>query len=123
MRTLSGMSDTERAGFPWRDINILGTRIAATNIHDLLDVVDRVIESKQSLSIAFTGVHGIMEAQDSSDAREVFAGVSVRAPDGMPLVVAGRLLHGIKGMGRCYGPDFMLAAMERSVSRGHRHFF
>lgn len=117
------MSDTDSAGFPWHDFNMLGTRIAATNIPELLDVVDHAIESKQPLSVAFAGVHGIMEAQDSDEVREAYAGVSVRVPDGMPLVVAGRLVHGIKGVDRCYGPDFMLAAMERSVSRGHRHFF
>jgi len=117
------MSEREESGFPWQDINVLGIRIAGTNIPELLDVCDEAIALKRPLSVSFTGVHGIMEAQDSSAMRAVWSGLSVRVPDGMPLVVIGRSVHGIATMDRCYGPDFMLAAMERSVDRGYRHFF
>ena len=117
------MSESDGPVFPWQDINVLGMRVAATNIPELLTVCDDVIANGQSLSVAFTGVHGVMEAQDSTEVREVLSGVSVCVPDGMPLVVIGRSVHGVKSMDRCYGPDFMLAMMEHSLTRGYRHFF
>jgi N-acetylglucosaminyldiphosphoundecaprenol N-acetyl-beta-D-mannosaminyltransferase len=40
----------------------------------------------------------------------------------MPLVWVGRR-QGRKGMGRVYGPDLMLAALELSEKKGYRHFF
>jgi N-acetylglucosaminyldiphosphoundecaprenol N-acetyl-beta-D-mannosaminyltransferase len=40
----------------------------------------------------------------------------------MPLVWLSRL-DGHRGTTRVYGPDLLLACLERSASRGHRHFF
>lgn len=65
-------------------------------------------------------VHTIMEAHDNEPVRSAVSGAGIVTPDGMPLVIAGKL-RGLK-IGRVYGPDLMLSIFARSTASGPRHF-
>ncbi len=104
-------------------VNVLGLPISAVNPPELLGWIDDRIRLGEKGSISFTGVHGVMEAQDGGEKAAGIRGVSLRVPDGMPLVWIGRLFRGQTAMRRCYGPDVMLDTMAVSVERRYTHFF
>src|SRR5581483_2192390 len=69
-----------------------------------------------------TGMHGVMEARQSAEFRQVLADADLVVPDGMPLVWMGRF-HGIKRMRRrVYGPELMETFL-RETGSAYRHFF
>lgn len=102
--------------------DVLGIRIHAVNIPEVLQQIDRVIKNKEKGYITVTGVHGIMESQRNDLIRAVHNHSFLTVPDGMPLVYVGRM-KGYSAMSRCYGPDLMKAVMEASVSAGYTHYF
>lgn len=71
--------------------------------------------------ICVTGVHGVMEAQDDEQFRQIVNSSFLTTPDGMPTVWLGRL-QGLSNMTRVYGPDFMLEMCKISIDRGYKHF-
>jgi N-acetylglucosaminyldiphosphoundecaprenol N-acetyl-beta-D-mannosaminyltransferase len=66
-------------------------------------------------------VHTFVEAGRDPELREALAGAELVMPDGMPLVLLGRL-KGRKAQRIC-GPDMMPAVLDRSREQGYRHFF
>lgn len=101
---------------------VLGVRIHATNIPAILAEIDRVICNGQKGYITITGVHGIVECQNHPQVWHAHEQAWLTVPDGMPLVYIGRL-HGRRHTRRCYGPDLMLAVMDKSRRSGWTHFF
>jgi len=102
-------------------INVLGVGVSAINMGDALDAIDRWIDADQRSYVCVTGVHGVMESQHDPDIRAIHNAAGMVTPDGMPLVWLLKLARR-RHADRVYGPDLMLAAFERSVRRGHRHF-
>lgn len=77
---------------------------------------------QQRLSIHFTTAHLLTEAkEDERVAAALQAPDAVVTADGMPLVWLGRRA-GLKTT-RVYGPDTMLALLDRGRAQGARHFF
>jgi N-acetylglucosaminyldiphosphoundecaprenol N-acetyl-beta-D-mannosaminyltransferase len=72
--------------------------------------------------VCVTGVHGVMESQRDPALRKIHNESGMTTPDGMPLVWAGRRA-GASWMTRVYGPDLMLAVLERAATEGWRSFF
>lgn len=72
--------------------------------------------------VCVTGVHGVMEAVGDDDFRRILNGANLNVPDGMPIVWMGHLA-GFKGIGRVFGPDFMLEVCKASVQTGATHYF
>jgi len=101
---------------------VLGVRISAVNINQTISLIDDLISSGKKGYITVTGVHGIMESQRNKEVLEAHNRSFLTVPDGMPLVWLGRWF-GFKNVSRCYGPDLMLALMERSLKKDYRHFF
>jgi N-acetylglucosaminyldiphosphoundecaprenol N-acetyl-beta-D-mannosaminyltransferase len=63
-----------------------------------------------------------MESQRDERLRQIHNTAGMVTPDGMPLVWLSRM-KGFPHAERVCGPDLMPACCERSVARGHRHFF
>ncbi len=101
--------------------NVLGVGVGALNMELALDRVGAALKERRKGYVCVTGVHGIMEAQDSPEFRRILNEAFLCTPDGMPTVWVGRL-QGHSGMSRVYGPDLMLAVCEKSVTEGWRHF-
>jgi N-acetylglucosaminyldiphosphoundecaprenol N-acetyl-beta-D-mannosaminyltransferase len=102
--------------------NILGVGVNALTITLALDKFQSWIENDELRYVCITGVHGVMESQRSSKLKSIHNHAGMVTPDGMPLVWLCRL-HGHKETQRVYGPDLLLAACERSLTTGWKHYF
>jgi N-acetylglucosaminyldiphosphoundecaprenol N-acetyl-beta-D-mannosaminyltransferase len=107
---------TERAR-----VNILGVGVTVLNMKMALKETESLLQRDGQGYVCVTGVHGIMEAQEDEQFRDILNRSFLTTPDGMPTVWLGRA-HGFKQMKRVYGPDFMLGLCMRSVTQGYRHF-
>jgi N-acetylglucosaminyldiphosphoundecaprenol N-acetyl-beta-D-mannosaminyltransferase len=103
-------------------VNVLGVGISVLNLRTALAAIIEAIAARRKGYICVTGVHGVMEAQDSGGFRAILNGAFLCTPDGMPMVWAGKL-KGYREMGRVYGPDLMLEVCAWSEQSGCRHFF
>jgi N-acetylglucosaminyldiphosphoundecaprenol N-acetyl-beta-D-mannosaminyltransferase len=103
-------------------VNILGTAISATNLDQALLTIDRWVDVGERQYVCVCTVHTVMEGQRSDRLRRIVCSSGMSTPDGMPLVWLCRRA-GNPSVGRVYGPDLMLAVLERSLSRRYRHFF
>jgi N-acetylglucosaminyldiphosphoundecaprenol N-acetyl-beta-D-mannosaminyltransferase len=101
--------------------NVLGVGVSAINISMALETIDRWIETRRRHYVCITGVHGVMESQRDPALRRIHNAAGMVTPDGMPLVWM-LWASGHRSADRVYGPDLMLALLERSPVRGYRHF-
>ncbi len=101
--------------------NVLGIGISAVDMAEAIRMCDELIIGENRGYVCVTGVHGVMEAQQNPEFREILNRSFLSVPDGMPTVWVGRL-QGHRRMRRVYGPDFMLEFCRHSVARGYRHF-
>jgi N-acetylglucosaminyldiphosphoundecaprenol N-acetyl-beta-D-mannosaminyltransferase len=101
---------------------VLGIRIAAINIPDLINTIFSYINSVKKGYIIMRDIHGLVLAQNSNEIMKAHKFAALVVPDGMPLVWIGKL-KGFKKIDRCYGPDLMLATMKETTNNGFRHFF
>jgi N-acetylglucosaminyldiphosphoundecaprenol N-acetyl-beta-D-mannosaminyltransferase len=102
-------------------VNILGVGVHAINMQTAVDFLDDAATNGKKGYVTVTGVHGIVEAQDDHQFRDILNGSMLTTPDGMPTVWIGRR-RGHKEMDRVYGPELMIEVCRRSVDRGHTHF-
>jgi N-acetylglucosaminyldiphosphoundecaprenol N-acetyl-beta-D-mannosaminyltransferase len=102
---------------------VLGVRVDALQIPDVISLMEEWIRSRgRCRSIAATGMHGIVQAQQDTSFKEILSATDLIVPDGMPLVWLGRgaRYHLPR---RVYGPDLVLAFCEQTAGHGYRHFF
>ena len=103
-------------------VNVLGVGVSALNLPLAVEAVDDAVRERRKGYICVTGVHGVMESQRDPELKRIHNESFLTTPDGMPMVWMGRL-QGARQMARVYGPDLMLAVLERSAARGYKHFF
>jgi len=85
--------------------------------------VERLLDAPalgEQLSAHFVTAHTVVESHRDPALRAVLQRADLVAPDGMPLVWAGRLQH--REVTRVYGPDTMAAVIDRGRARGARHY-
>ncbi len=103
--------------------NVLGVGRDAINLQIALDRIARALAEKNPAATScVTGVHGVMEAQEDAEFRNILNHAWLNTPDGMPMVWVGRQ-QGFREMDRVYGPDLMLLVCEYTRDKGYRHFF
>jgi N-acetylglucosaminyldiphosphoundecaprenol N-acetyl-beta-D-mannosaminyltransferase len=103
-------------------INVLGVGVSVLNLRTAVEAIADATHARRRGYICVTGVHGISEAQEAPNFRQVLNAAFLNTPDGMPLVWLGKL-HGHAEMNRVYGPDLMLEIFQRSQTEPWRHFF
>ena len=103
-------------------VNVLGVGLSVLNLPSALSAIADAVRARRKGYICVTGVHGVMEAQDSPAFKAMLNQAFLCTPDGMPMVWMGKL-HGHKEMSRVYGPDLMLDVCAWSEASGCRHFF
>lgn len=102
-------------------VDVLGVGVSAVTPRTAVDEIARWIETGERTYVCVTGVHGVMEAQRDPVLRHVHNTSGLTVPDGMPMVWAGHRA-GAPWMRRVYGPDLMLAVLERAAVRGWSSF-
>jgi N-acetylglucosaminyldiphosphoundecaprenol N-acetyl-beta-D-mannosaminyltransferase len=100
-------------------VNILGVGVSAVNMDQALERLDGWVAAGERQYVCVCPVHSIMECRRSEAVRAIFNSAGMVTPDGMPVVWVARW-SGHPHVGRVYGPDLMLAVLER---QRHRHFF
>ena len=102
--------------------SVLGVRIFGIQIDDTIAQIERWIRNRErGRFVAFTGMHGISEAQRDPHFRKILNTAGLVVPDGMPLVWMARL-RGVALKRRVYGPELMETFCRQTGSR-YRHFF
>ncbi len=100
---------------------MIGIEVSVTDYADVLERIDAMIAGRAPGYICHAAVNTLMNARRDTVALAAVNGATIVAPDGMPVVWALRAL-GEDIHDRVYGPDLMLAACERSLRTGARHF-
>ncbi|MDR1146592.1 MAG: WecB/TagA/CpsF family glycosyltransferase [Verrucomicrobiales bacterium] len=101
--------------------NVLGVMVSAMNLSVATAAVLEAVRERRKGYVCVTGVHGIIEAQDSAEFRAILNGAFLNTTDGMPLVWLAR--HYVGGdLGRVYGPDLMLAVLAATATLPVTHF-
>ena len=102
--------------------NLLGVGISRVSLSSARDAVVSAVQADSRGYVTVTGVHGIIEAYDDPEFKDILNGSLITTPDGMPTVWGG-WANGHSEMTRVYGPDLMLEVMSVSSANGLRHFF
>ncbi|MGW3742113.1 WecB/TagA/CpsF family glycosyltransferase [Streptomyces sp. NPDC005146] len=102
-------------------VDVLGVGISAATPQTAVDEIAHWIETGERTYVCVTGVHGVMEAQRDPELRRIHNTSGLTVPDGMPMVWAGHRA-GAFWMRRVYGPDLMLAVLERAAEQGWSSF-
>jgi N-acetylglucosaminyldiphosphoundecaprenol N-acetyl-beta-D-mannosaminyltransferase len=103
-------------------VDVLGVGVSAIDMNAAVEEITRWIKDGEQHYVCVTGVHGVMESQRDPELLRIHNESGLTTPDGMPMVWAGRWA-GAKNMTRVYGPDLMLAVIERAADNGWRSFF
>lgn len=104
-------------------INILGIDVAAVTLQDTIGLIESWITNADfGHYVCATGVHGITEGMRNPAIQEIHNKADAVVPDGMPLVWFGRK-RGYHSMNRVYGPDLMLAVLQRATETGWTNYF
>jgi N-acetylglucosaminyldiphosphoundecaprenol N-acetyl-beta-D-mannosaminyltransferase len=103
-------------------VNVLGVGVSVLNLQTALATIADALGQKRKGYICVTGVHGVMEAQNDENFRDILNHAFLCTPDGMPMVWMGKI-HGHSEMQRVYGPDLMLEVCAWGEKNQCRHFF
>jgi N-acetylglucosaminyldiphosphoundecaprenol N-acetyl-beta-D-mannosaminyltransferase len=101
--------------------NLLGVEVSTTTFEAARDRVLAAPRNGAKLSVHYVSVNTIVEANRQPDLKDLLNSGDLVAPDGVPLVWLGRLRG--HGMTRTYGPDSMLAIIDRGREHGYTHYF
>ena len=100
---------------------VLGVNVSASSYEELVRRCTDWAQNRESRTVLFVGMHGLMEAHDDPEFRAAMNTADLANPDGMPVVWALRKL-GCTHANRVYGPDATLellrAAQDSSVPVG-----
>lgn len=101
--------------------NLLGVDVSTTTFEAARDRVLAAPRNGAKLSVHYVSVNTIVEANRQPELKELLSKGDLVAPDGMPLVWIGRRRG--HDMSRTYGPDSMLAIIDRGREHGYTHYF
>lgn len=108
-------------GPPSDRLEVLGLGISPLNLSRAIWQIESWITEARREYVCLCTVHGVMESQKSQRVRDAFNRAGMVTPDGMPLAWLLRR-SGHADSGRVYGPDLMLATIERGIDKGWRHY-
>ena len=102
-------------------VSVLGVGVHAVDLEGTLKLVAEDIGKQGKGFICLAPAHNVMACRKDPGLRVVFNHSLLNVPDGMGVVWLLRLLG--HPAGRVYGPDLLIAACEKGLENGWRHFF
>jgi N-acetylglucosaminyldiphosphoundecaprenol N-acetyl-beta-D-mannosaminyltransferase len=103
--------------------DLIGVKVSAIQIPQILAQIQTWINTQSyGHYIIVANTHVLMEGRVNADLHQAIEQASMVIPDGMPLIVVGRM-RGFSLPKRAYGPDLLLAALADSNAKGWRHYF
>ncbi len=114
-------TQSRKAGIP--NFRVLGVRVNAVQIPDIIEVMEQWVRERDGTNyIAVTGMHGVAEARNDPQFREILDCAGLVIPDGMPLVWLGQLQGHGEVKRRTPGAEVMEAFFQQTGSK-YSHFF
>ena len=107
---------------PFKKVNILGVNVDVASVDRAAEHLVNSAKEHTRGYVCVTSVHGIVEAQENQQFRDILNDATMVTSDGVPLVWFGRI-KGHADMQRVYGPDLMLDIMKRTQDGALTHFF
>ena len=102
--------------------SVLGVGVDAVDLDATLSAIGEAITAQSSAYIVLAPAHNVLAAHDDAELRAIFTRSALTVPDGMGVLWFLRL-NGHDQANRVYGPDLLLAACERGLAAGWRHYF
>ena len=102
-----------------RTREILGVPVSMVDYGRTIQVMDRLVTTRERGYVCVAPVHALMEARDDREMLGALRGATLVVPDGMPVVWAANLMGESLG-DRVYGPELMLRFSALCAERGHR---
>lgn len=96
---------------------VLGVQVAASSYEGLVRQCTDWAERRESRTVLFVGMHGLMEAHDDPTFRASMNSADLANPDGMPVVWALRSF-GSPHASRVYGPDATIELLSAAEISG-----
>lgn len=103
-------------------VDVLGVGVSCLTLDSAVEEVSGWVDHGEHRYVCVTGVHGVMESQRDAQLLRIHNQSGLTTPDGMPMVWSARWA-GQRQVSRVYGPDLMLAVLERASERGWSSFF
>ena len=104
-------------------IKVLGVRVHMLQIPDVLKIAEQWIEKRDTCRyIVATGMHGVMEAQRSTEFKNIANSADLFVADGISLVWVARC-RGIRLKKRVSGADLMWEWLKLAAESGYKMFF
>jgi N-acetylglucosaminyldiphosphoundecaprenol N-acetyl-beta-D-mannosaminyltransferase len=117
-----GLISQTKHGFSLPGFHLLGVRVDATQIPDVIAKLETWIARKEIRRfVVVANTHVVMEARQDVAFKKMINSADLCVPDGMPLIWCGQLRgHQLKR--RVYGPELMITFCRETASKGYRHF-
>src|SRR3569833_521697 len=96
---------------------VLGVNVSASSYEELVRRCSDWAQNRESRTVLFVGMHGLMEAHDDPAFRAALNTADLANPDGMPVVWALRSL-GLTNAARVYGPDATVELLRAAQQNG-----
>lgn len=116
------MTNSEQISAPASFYDVIGTRVAATSLSNLTQIVRSWRRDGQAHMVCFADANSLVLGRDNPAMRAALDGADIVSPDGMPLALVGRLLRRAK-VQKTSGPDFIEHFAAQTAKDGTRHFF
>jgi N-acetylglucosaminyldiphosphoundecaprenol N-acetyl-beta-D-mannosaminyltransferase len=104
-----------------KTVNLFGIPVEAMTMSQTLDLVDEVIDSRQSLQIGVVNAAKVVNMDKDVELRDAVLSSDIILADGAAVVWASKLL-GSPLPERVAGIDIMFGMFERGSEKGHRVF-
>ena len=98
--------------------SVLGTPIDAVDYEAAVDRIADHAQPRRGLACAAIAVHALMTAVHDPQYLYRLQHMGLLVPDGQPVRLSLRLLHGVKLAERVYGPELMLRVCRRCEELG-----
>ncbi len=108
-------------GTPIRTYRFLGIDFFSGSVDAAAGIVARWLARGRGAYVCVTGIHGLEESSRSVMVLRAHTEADLVVPDGMPAVLAGRIM-GYRRTNRIYGPDLFLSLCRRAA-RSHWNVF
>jgi len=103
--------------------NILGVQISAIDYDGAVRRILAAAERHERLTVSALAVHGVMTGVLDPTQRFRLNHLDLLVPDGQPVRLALKVLHGVRLPDRVYGPTLMRRVCEAAAARGQAVFF
>ena len=115
------LSPHETSMKPILSYDVLGLPIAATSLRKASLQIHAWSNDDTGRYVGARDVASLVAMSEDSELQQVATGAAMNLPDGMPIVLVGKMLG--QNVSRTCGPDLMEKMLLESDETGLRHFF